>query len=292
MRSPWCILPAVLIVAGCTTEPEAVDSSTTISPATTETTTAGTSLPSTTSPPAATIADEPVADLVIRGGVVLTQADDQPVAEGVAIRGDEIIAVGGDLELNPVIGPDTALLDLDGRAVIPGFVDAHSHYYGAALSEGRDLTDIQDQMLAAGVTTVGEAAVDEGLLAEMEALDGAGLLRVRSSLYLLADTACGDLTGDWQFDIPPTRERGERLRIGGIKLFTDGGSCNAPAVSYEHGFGGNGDLYFSADELAALIEPYDTAGYQVVVHALGDRAVEETLAGLEIVIGDSGNPLR
>ena len=289
MRSPWCLLSAVLIVAGCTTQPETEARSTTISPATTETPSVATT---TTSSPPSTVADEPPADMVIRGGVVLTQAGDQPLAEGVAIRGREIISVGGDAELTPLIGPDTAVLDVDGRAVVPGFVDAHSHYYGAAMSDGQDLTEIQDQMLAAGVTTVGEAAVDEGLLAEMQALDGAGLLRVRSSLYLLADTACGDLTGDWQFATPPTRERGERLRIGGIKLYTDGGSCNAPAVSYEHDLFGHGHLYFTADELATLIRPYDEAGYQVLVHALGDRAVETTLDGLELVIADSGNPLR
>jgi predicted amidohydrolase YtcJ len=289
MRSTWCLLSALLIVTGCTTQPETDDRSTTISPSTTETPPVSTT---TSSSPTSAIADEPPADTVIRGGVVLTQAGDQPLAEGVAIRGSEIVSVGGDAELTTLIGPDTVVLDVDGRAVVPGFVDAHSHYYGAAMSDGQDLTEIQDQMLSAGVTTVGEAAVDEGLLAEMQALDGAGLLRVRSSLYLLADTACGELTGDWQFGTPPTRERGERLRIGGIKLYTDGGSCNAPAVSYHHGFGGSGHLYFSADELAALIDPYDAAGYQVVVHALGDRAVEETLAGLEMVIGDSGNPLR
>jgi predicted amidohydrolase YtcJ len=230
--------------------------------------------------------------MVIRGGAVLTMVGEQPLAEGVAIRGNEIVAVGGGAEIDALMGPDTTVIDIDGKAVIPGFVDAHSHYYGTALSSGEDLTDIQDQMLAAGVTTVGEAAVDEGLLSEMQRLDGEGLLRVRSSLYLLADTACGDLTGDWQLDTPPTRERGERLRIGGIKLFTDGGSCNAPAVSYEHDLFGNGHLYFTADELADLIRPYDEAGYQVLVHALGDRAVEATLAGLKLVIAESGNPLR
>jgi predicted amidohydrolase YtcJ len=230
------------------------------------------------------------ADLVVRGGPVLTMAPME--AEAVAVRSNEIVAVGSTEEVEALIGPETMLIDLDGRALIPGFVDAHAHYYGAALSDGQEPAATQDLMLEAGVTTVGELAVDPELLGEMQRLESEGLIRVRTSAYLLADTACGDRTGDWQYEFPPTRGYGELLRIGGIKLFTDGGSCNAPAVSYEHAFGGNGDLYFDAGEIAALIAPYDEAGYQVAVHAIGDRAVEATLNGLEMVIGDSGNPNR
>lgn len=223
---------------------------------------------------------------------MLTISEPQSVAEAVAVRGNEIVAVGTTGELESLVGPDTQVVDLEGRALLPGFVDAHSHYYGTALAEGADRAATQEYLLASGLTTVGEAAVDEALLEEMQRLYEEGAIRVRSSAYLLADTACGDLTGDWQLDFAPTRERGERLRIGGIKLFTDGGSCNAPAVSYEHGFGGHGDLYFDAGQIAALIAPYDEAGYQVAIHAAGDRAVEATLDGLEMVIGDTGNPLR
>jgi predicted amidohydrolase YtcJ len=245
----------------------------------------------TTSTPSTVVAADP-ADMVIHGGQIITMDETESTAQAVAIRGNEIVAVGSEGDMATVIGPDTVVVDLAGRTLIPGFVDAHSHYYGAALTGGDDPLATQELLLTTGVTTVGEAAVDEALLAEIQRLESEGLIQVRTSAYLLVDTACGDLTGDWQFDFPPTREPGERLRIGGIKLYTDGGSCNAPAVSFEHGFGGNGDLYFDAGMVADLIEPYDEAGYQVAIHALGDRAVEATLDGLEMVIGDSGNPLR
>jgi predicted amidohydrolase YtcJ len=250
-----------------------------------------TTVRTTTSTPSTVVAADP-ADMVIQGGQIITMDETGPTGQAVAIRGNEIVAVGSEVEMATVTGPDTVVVDLAGRTLIPGFVDAHSHYYWSALADGGDLPATQELLLATGVTTVGEVSVDEALLAEMQRLENEGLIQVRTNAYLLADTACGDLTGDWQFDFPPTRGHGERLRIGGIKLFTDGGACNAPAVSYEHGFGGNGDLYFDAGMIANLIEPYDEAGYQVVVHALGDRAVEATLDGLEMVIGDSGNPLR
>jgi len=274
------------VLAACTppvAEPATVASSTSV--------TTDQSTSTTISTPTTVVAADP-ADMVIQGGQIITMDETVPTAQAVAIRGNEIVAVGSEGDVATVTGPDTVVVDLAGRTLIPGFVDAHSHYYGTALSGGDDPSATQELLLATGVTTVGEAAVDEALLAEMQQLEGEGLIQVRTSAYLVADTACGDLTGDWQFDIPPTRERGERLRIGGIKLYTDGGSCNAPAVSYEHGFGGNGDLYFDAGMIADLIEPYDEAGYQVAVHAAGDRAVEATLDGLAMVIEDSGNPLR
>jgi predicted amidohydrolase YtcJ len=274
------------VLAACTPP---VAEPTTGAPSTSMTTEQSTS--TTISTPTTVVAADP-ADMVIQGGQIITMDETVPTAQAVAIRGNEIVAVGSEGDVATVTGPDTVVVDLAGRTLIPGFVDAHSHYYGTALSGGDDPSATQELLLATGVTTVGEAAVDEALLAEMQQLEGEGLIQVRTSAYLVADTACGDLTGDWQFDIPPTRERGERLRIGGIKLYTDGGSCNAPAVSYEHGFGGNGDLYFDAGMIADLIEPYDEAGYQVAVHAAGDRAVEATLDGLAMVIEDSGNPLR
>ncbi|MFZ0013359.1 MAG: amidohydrolase family protein [Acidimicrobiia bacterium] len=281
-------LAALTCLAGCSAS--VVETTSTVAATTTTFGRQSTSTVDTTSTTTAPV-DVAFADMVITGGPVLTMAASID-AEGVAVRGDEIVAVGSADELQAMIGPETELLDLEGRALIPGFVDAHAHYYGAALSDGQTPAATQDLMLTAGVTTVGELAVDPELLAEMQRLDSEGLIRVRTSAYLLADTACGDRTGDWQFEFPPTRGRGELFRIGGIKLFTDGGSCNAPAVSYEHAFGGNGDLYFDAAEIAALITPYDEAGYQVAVHAIGDRAVEATLDGLEMVIGDSGNPNR
>jgi hypothetical protein len=82
------------------------------------------------------------------------------------------------------------------------------------------------------------------------------------------------------------------LRIGGIKVFADGGACNVPAVSYTYADGSTGDLYFDVDGMESIIAEVEEAGYQVAVHALGDRAVATVLEAMERVIGDSGNPFR
>lgn len=70
------------------------------------------------------------ADIVLYNGQVLTMDGDQPpinVDESLAIRDDRILAVGKTDRILRMAGPDTVRVDLDGKAVIPGIVDTHSH---------------------------------------------------------------------------------------------------------------------------------------------------------------------
>jgi len=73
---------------------------------------------------------EPVApaDLVLRGGNVVTVDAARPHAEAIAVRGFEIVAVGSDREIDAYVGPGTRLIELEGRLAIPGFIDGHAHY--------------------------------------------------------------------------------------------------------------------------------------------------------------------
>jgi predicted amidohydrolase YtcJ len=68
--------------------------------------------------------------LVLTGGQVLTVDDGFTVAEGVAVRGRTIVAVGGDAEIRALAGPGTRVVELGGRTVLPGINDSHLH--GAA----------------------------------------------------------------------------------------------------------------------------------------------------------------
>ena len=70
------------------------------------------------------------ADLVLYNGQVLTMDRDQPpinVTEAVAIRDGRILAAGDDDRILQMAGPDTQRVDLEGKAVVPGFVDTHAH---------------------------------------------------------------------------------------------------------------------------------------------------------------------
>lgn len=67
------------------------------------------------------------ADLVLTNGTVLTLTEDDPEANAVAIVNDRIVAVGGSDEVSETVGPDTDVIDLDGRTALPGFIDTHLH---------------------------------------------------------------------------------------------------------------------------------------------------------------------
>jgi len=78
------------------------------------------------------------------------------------------------------------------------------------------------------------------------------------------------------------------LRFGGIKIFADGsiGAQNA-AVSEPFSGGGTGELNYQDAELASMIRAAELAGWQTVIHAIGDRAIEQVLDAHEVVGTDS-----
>lgn len=235
---------------------------------------------------------EPV-DLIFHNGEVLTMDESAPRAQALAVRGDRIAAVGNEAQVMALKGPDTQVVDLQGQTLMPGFVDPHTHLLNDAWRMDLDLAGAQQLALANGITTLGNLFTTPDFLAEMEGVAAAGDLRVRTSLYLIATDNCGESQEGWWKDHPPTRNTGEMLRIGGVKIFADGGSCGEPAVS-EPFFPdyGLGDLWSSDEELEAMIREADAVGFQVVVHAIGDRAIRQALNAYEAVLGGGGNPLR
>jgi len=79
--------------------------------------------------------DERPADLVLRGGNVITVDDEFRIASAVAVRAGEIIAVGTDDDALRFRGTATRVVDLAGRCVLPGLIDSHVHPGGASLHE-------------------------------------------------------------------------------------------------------------------------------------------------------------
>ena len=69
------------------------------------------------------------ADYIIRNGQFYTEESHNPQAEVVAIKGEKFIFVGKlrDFQEEEYKGPDTKLIDLGGKAVIPGMIDGHVH---------------------------------------------------------------------------------------------------------------------------------------------------------------------
>jgi len=70
------------------------------------------------------------ADLVLRGGKIVTVDDTRPVVEAIAVTGDTIVAIGPDAEIQKLVGPATRIIDLKGALAVPGLIDAHAHFTG------------------------------------------------------------------------------------------------------------------------------------------------------------------
>jgi hypothetical protein len=77
----------------------------------------------------------------------------------------------------------------------------------------------------------------------------------------------------------------EWLRLGGLKVFADGsiGAGNAAVGRPYEDTGENGTLHYSDAELALVLERAEEAGLQTVVHAIGDRAINQVLQAHETV---------
>jgi predicted amidohydrolase YtcJ len=105
------------------------------------------------------------ADILLRGAAIYTMDPRRPRARNVAIADQRIVACELD-SLDDLVGPATRILDLDDRAVLPGFVDAHIHFGSYAVTRQQvdlDLAPTLDdglkrlnetaQQLAPGTTT-------------------------------------------------------------------------------------------------------------------------------------------
>lgn len=67
------------------------------------------------------------ADLLLKGGKIITMDEVESTAQAVAVKYGKIIALGKDGDLKAWIGPSTKVIELKGRVVIPGLMDSHSH---------------------------------------------------------------------------------------------------------------------------------------------------------------------
>ncbi|MFZ0031000.1 MAG: amidohydrolase [Candidatus Cybelea sp.] len=76
------------------------------------------------------------ADLIFTNADVVTMDDARPKAQAVAIAGGRILGVGSTAEIEALKSGATRVVDLGGKALLPGFVDGHSHFFQVALVAG------------------------------------------------------------------------------------------------------------------------------------------------------------
>ncbi len=74
-----------------------------------------------------------MADLVLTGGSVWTGIPNAAKASALAIKDGRVLRVGSEAEVRAVIGAGTRIIQLQGRSVLPGFIDAHTHFIDGGL---------------------------------------------------------------------------------------------------------------------------------------------------------------
>lgn len=146
-----------------------------------------------------------------------------------------------------------------------------------------------DHLASLGITSCSDAAADTGAFLALREAERRGELPVRVSVMFTYPEA------GWLLKAGMTTGFGsDRLRIGAIKLFCDGGMSSRTAAvdePYEVPPYDTGLLWYEPETLAAIIGGCDRAGFQVAVHAQGERGIRTTLAAYEAVVAP-GNPLR
>ncbi|RLF10600.1 MAG: amidohydrolase, partial [Thermoprotei archaeon] len=82
------------------------------------------------------------ADLILFDGYFFSPEREECVAEAMAIKNGAILALGSEEDVRKFYGPGTHVIDLEGRAVLPGLSDSHVH--GLALGRSLGWADLSD----------------------------------------------------------------------------------------------------------------------------------------------------
>jgi predicted amidohydrolase YtcJ len=110
------------------------------------------------------------ADLLLVNGRIHTLDPAVPDGTAVAIAGDRIEKVGSDAEISALAGPGTKTVDLGGRAVIPGLVDAHLHLMGI----GKSLSEMDLRGMTSAAQVAAKVAEASAQAAPGAWLEGRG----------------------------------------------------------------------------------------------------------------------
>lgn len=88
------------------------------------------------------------ADIIFKGGPVLTMNANAPNAEAVAVRGNSIIAVGRLEDVQGLSGAATRVVELDGRTLMPGLIEPHMHSTFVVLDDWIDVSPMTTKTFA------------------------------------------------------------------------------------------------------------------------------------------------
>ena len=256
-----------------------------------------------------TFANSPptIVDYIFCNGNIITVDDTNSVVEAIAIQDGLVFDLGStESILQNYETEDDTTYDLDGRTIMPGIIDGHSHYMASLFWIGERYTiyDAQILSIANGYTTLNEKSVGPGEFEWLQSAEQNGTLRLRVNAFFIYNYAWLEnnetvLVGAWQ-DVTPVLDHDRKFRVPGIKIYADGASGNRgfPAVSEPYTqemidawgiINPYGDLYFNESELSLIVDTLQDSGFSVAFHAMGDRATETVLNSINYALNGSTN---
>jgi predicted amidohydrolase YtcJ len=263
---------------------------------------------------AATETEPPVVpSLIFYNGDVLSMEASMPTYQAIAIRGDEIVAVGTDAEILDLKGPATDLIDLGGHTLMPGFIEGHSHVLHFAPGGEGGKEEAMNAALSYGLTTLNEMVVDQNDITWFLNAEERGDLKLRVNAFALYNDLGLDSNGNtmiervWFPENDPILDSDRWFRIPGIKVYVDGSfvpgrGCPALTDPYPEDFQAtpdfqsicfakDGDLYLSQEEMNRVVAEAQARGFRVAFHIMGDRGVDVALNAIELALDGESNSL-
>ncbi len=231
----------------------------------------------------------PPADIVFLHGRIHTQDAGRHVVQALAVSGHVIAATGTDASLQRWIGRTTRLIDLGGRTMLPGLIDAHVH--PAESAEDLDHCNLQDAPLTLatlrdGIAKCWAAHSDHEPILTIDGVNPSNLILQRSDLDSLAGTHPLLLSGS---DGHTIWINSAAMRLAGITAATP----TPQGGRIEHDANGNptGTMRDSATDLViAHLPPPDvaanadrTARVFDQMHAVGITAVQDARVNPRII---------
>jgi predicted amidohydrolase YtcJ len=231
-------------------------------------------------------AADPPADLILLHGRIHTEDANRSVAQALAIRGNKIVAVGTDQMVDALKGPNTQTMDLAGRVVLPGIIDAHIHPAESAQDFGK--CSLEDKILAPAeikakvAVCLRENPGDSALWFEVVNVNPSGLtLALRDLNSMLADRPML-LNGA---DGHTVWANSAALRAARIRA----GTQDPAGGRIEHDASGHptGTLRDTAAEIALRAEPRPSLDFEVsqldrafdAMRAIGITSVQDANTG-------------
>jgi predicted amidohydrolase YtcJ len=216
---------------------------------------------------------------VVYVGRIETMTDAGRV-EAIFLEDGLVRAVGDRDEVLAVAGDSAPVIELGDAVAYPGFIDAHAHWIGDREYMGIATPEAAlDAAVTRGWTSISEQWVDHGRLAELEALDAAGAVRLRVDAYLALNLPgpSGEHLGDWYAEVE-RGQRSDRLTVDGVK------------ITFDNGWGSQ--VWWEPDDLAATVGRADAAGWQVSIHTVSSDAHDTVISAFEAPLDGDPNVLH